>query len=86
MRDLITGLVLVGVAIAGGRRGGLSGFGLMSDSTMMTIEQYQEGLITATEMYMRIAADRPGDLNEAMIYVNSMENAAAGDRYARRRR
>ena len=84
MKDLITGLVLVGGAVALGRRGrGLSGFGLMSDETMTFIDRYQEGLITATEMYMNILANRPGDLNEAMIFVNNMESAAAGDRYAR---
>jgi hypothetical protein len=84
MKNLIAGLALVGGAVALGRKGrGLNGLGLMSDSTMTYIHQYQEGLITATEMYLNILEYRPGDLNEAIIFVHDMEMAAAGDRYAR---
>jgi hypothetical protein len=52
----------------------------MSKRTKLTIEQYSDGMITCSEMYLSIDEMNPEDLSQAIRYVESMERKASARR------
>lgn len=76
MRDLIAGLALVGVAIAGRRRGGLSGFGFSDDEHVARGEAF----LKEAEYYIPSAgSDSVGAVRALMKLTEARVNFAAGD-------
>lgn len=75
MKDLIAGLVLVGVALAGRRRGGLSGLGYSDDEH---VDRGEASLEEAEEYIPSAGIDSVGAVKALMKLTEARVNFSAG--------